>query len=261
MPPLRPYLQALWDRRAFIAALVQSELRMARSRTALGNLWSIINPLFQAAIYYFLYTILRSSPSSAAFLPILIANFFFFGLSTEALSQGGQSIRRSKGLMLNSTFPRALLPITAVFKSIREFALAAAVLAVLFPFVGGQFGPGLFVLPLLFALQIVMNIGIAMLASAYITLVPDGSNVVTYINRILFFITPVIYPVALLPAGAKALIQWQPLFPLFAAYQAVFAGKTPSPLLVFETFLWATALLVLGARVFLRREREFAIHL
>lgn len=261
MPPLRPYIHALWDRRAFIVALVQSELRMARSRTALGNLWSIINPLFQAGIYFFLYTVLRSSASGAAFLPILIANFFFFGLSTEALGTGGQSIRRSKGLMLNSTFPRALLPITAVFKSMREFALAAAVLAVLFPIVGGKFGPGLLVLPLLFALQIIMNIGIAMLASAYTTLVPDGSNVITYINRILFFVTPVVYPVSLLPAGAKALIQWQPLFPLFAAYQAVFAGQVPSPLLVFETFLWATALLVLGARVFLRHEREFAIHL
>jgi ABC-type polysaccharide/polyol phosphate export permease len=205
--------------------------------------------------------VLRNNPSSAAFLPILIANFFFFGLSTEALSQGGQSIRRSKGLLLNSTFPRALLPITMVFKSIREFALAAAVLAVLFPLVGGKFGPGLFVLPLLFFLQIVMNIGIAMLASAYITLVPDGTNVVTYINRILFFVTPVVYPVALLPASAKALIQWQPLFSLFAAYQAVFAGKMPSPAQVFVTFVWATALLVLGARVFLRREREFAMHL
>jgi teichoic acid transport system permease protein len=261
MPPLRPYLEALWARRKFIAALVESERRMARSRTALGNIWSIINPLFQAGVYYFLYTVLRSNSANAAFLPILIANFFFFGLSLSALGEGGRSIRRAKGLMLNSTFPRALLPITSVAKSLREFVMAAAVLAVLFPLVGGTFGPGLFVLPLLFALQIVMNVGIAMLVSTYTVLVPDGDNVVNYITRILFFVTPVVYPVTLLPASAKMLISWQPLFPLFAAYQAVFAGDVPSPLLVFETFLWATALLVLGARVFLRREREFTIHL
>ena len=261
MPPLRPYLAALWDRRLFMAELAKSELRTARSRTALGNIWGIINPLFQASIYYFLYTVLRSNAANAAFLPILIANFFFFGLSMSAMNEGGQSIRRSKGLMLNSTFPRALLPITSVFKALRDFVPAICVLVVLFPIVGGTFGPGLFLLPLLFVLQIVMNVGIAMLISTYTVLVPDGTNVINFVSRILFFATPVVYPVTLLPSGAKALISWQPLFPLFAAYQAVFSGTVPSPLLIFETFLWATALLVLGARVFLRREREFAIHM
>ena len=56
--------------------------------------------------------------------------------------------------MLNSTFPRALLPMTSVYKSLRKFVPAACVLAVLFPLVGGKLGPGLFVLPLLFSIQI-----------------------------------------------------------------------------------------------------------
>ena len=260
MPEIRPYLEALWARRKFMSELVRADLRTARSRTALGNIWSIINPLFQAGIYFFLYTVLRAG-SNAAFLPVLIANFYFFNLSLAALTEGGRSIRRSKGLMLNSTFPRALLPVASVFKSLREFVPAACVLVVLFPLVGGQIGPGLLVLPLLFALQIIMNVGIALLISTYVVLVPDGDNVISYVTRILFFITPVIYPVALLPASAKMFLQWQPLYPLFAAYQAIFAGETPSPVLIVETALWATALLVLGARVFLKREREFTIHL
>ena len=119
--------------------------------TVLGNLWSVLNPLFQAGIYYFLYTVLRSGAGAGAFLPILIANFFFFGLSMTALGEGGSSIKRGKGLMLNSTFPRALLPMTTVYKSLRSFVPAACVLVVLFPLVGGTLGPGLFVLPLLFA--------------------------------------------------------------------------------------------------------------
>jgi ABC-type polysaccharide/polyol phosphate export permease len=163
--------------------------------------------------------------------------------------------------MLNSTFPRAILPVTSVYKSLRSFVPAACVLVVIFPLMGGTLGPGLFVLPLLFALQVVMNIGIALLVSTYVVLVPDGNNVVQWVTRVLFFATPVIYPVSLLPPAAKAILQWQPLYPIFASYQAIFGGGTPSPGLVALSAFWAFGLLVVGARIFLRHEREFALHL
>jgi ABC-type polysaccharide/polyol phosphate export permease len=151
--------------------------------------------------------------------------------------------------------------VTSVYKSLRSFVPAACVLVVIFPLMGGRVGPGLLVLPLLFALQVVMNVGIALLVSTYVVLVPDGNNVVQWVNRLLFFATPVIYPVALLPPAAKAVLLWQPLFPLFASYQAVLGGSTPSPGLVMLSALWAGALLVIGARVFLKHERQFALHL
>jgi teichoic acid transport system permease protein len=261
MPNIREYLEALWERRQFMDELARADLRSARARTVLGSLWDVLNPLFQASIYYFLYAVLRSGSSMAQFLPVLVANFFLFGLSMSALGEGGSSIRRGKGLMLNSTFPRALLPVTSVYKSLRSFVPAACVLVVIFPLMGGTLGPGLFVLPLLFALQVVMNIGIALLVSTYVVLIPDGSNVVQWVTRVLFFATPVIYPVALLPPAAKAILQWQPLFPIFASYQAIFEGGTPSPGLVVLSAFWAFGLLVVGARVFLRHEREFALHL
>ena len=261
VPDIREYLKALWERRQFMQELARADLRSARSGKALGNLWSVLNPLFQAGIYYFLYTVLRSGASQHDFLPILIANFFFFGLSMSALNDGGSSIKRGKGLMLNSTFPRALLPVTSVYKSLRSFVAAACVLALLFPLVGGRPGAGLFVLPLLFALQVVMNVGIALLVSTYVVLVPDGNNVIQWVNRLLFFATPVIYPVALLPPAAEVVLQFQPLFPVFAAYQEILGGYMPSPGLVAVSALWAGGLLFVGARIFLKHEREFALHL
>jgi teichoic acid transport system permease protein len=261
LPNLRSYLAALWERRVFMVALAKSDLRSLRSNTSLGNLWGVLDPIFQAGIYYFLYTVLRSGSAQVEFLPVLIADIFLFGLSTAALSEGGSSIKRGKGLMLSSTFPRALLPVTSVYRTLRKFVPMAVVLLVLFPLVGGRFGAGVFVLPLLFSLHIVMNVGIALLVATFVTLVPDGGNIVGWVSRVLFFVTPIIYPVALLPDAARAVVSWQPLFPLFASYQAIFAGDVPSPALVVQTALWAAALLIIGGRVFLRREREFTMHL
>ena len=92
-------------------------------------------------------------------------------------------------------------------------------------------------------------------------LVPDGTNVTAYITRVLFFATPVIYPVELLPDFARLLVAWQPLFALFASYQAVFSGTMPSASLVVQAALWSLVLIVLGGRTFLRHERQFALHL
>ena len=262
MPDLREYVRALLERRPFMVALAKADLRTARARTALGSVWGLLDPLFQAAIYFFLFSVLRGGGGDRAdFLPILIGNIFLFGLTTAALGEAGGSVKRGKGLMLGSTFPRALLPITAIYKSLRAFTLNAAVFAIVFPLVGGQFGMGLFVLPLLFAIHVVMNVGIALLVATFVTLVPDGSNVMNYVSRVLFFATPVIYPVALLPDFARVLVGWQPLFPLFASYQAVFAGDVPSAPTVLFAAAWAAVLLVVGARYFLRHERQFALHL
>ena len=63
-PDIREYLRSLWDRRAFMVELARADRRTAEAETALGNLWSVLNPLFQAGIYYFLYATLRSSASS-----------------------------------------------------------------------------------------------------------------------------------------------------------------------------------------------------
>ena len=65
----------------------------------------------------------------------------------------------------------------------------------------------------------------------------------------------------MLAGSAKLNVGWQPLFPLFASYQAVFSGNIPSVGYLLETAFWSITLLVLGIQVFLRHERKFAMHL
>jgi teichoic acid transport system permease protein len=264
LPDIRSYVAALWERRPFMMELARSDLRSTRTSTSLGSIWSVLDPLFQGGIYFFLYTVIRGGGSGGAnrtFLPVLIAGFFLFSLSLSALGDAGQSIKRSKGLMLNSTFPRAMLPVTSVYKSLLKFIPMFCVLVVLFPLVGGKIGPGIFLLPILFVIQIFIDIGIALCVATLVTLIPDGTNAMNYVNRVLFFATPVVYPVTLLPASAKAIIGWQPLFALFASYQAVFRGGTPSFFLILQAALWAVGLVTVGGNLFLRHEREFALHL
>jgi teichoic acid transport system permease protein len=220
----------------------------------------VLEPMFQISIYFLIYTVIRAGKSNDH-LPVLIGDVFLFSLTTDAMRNAGVSIPRARTLMLNSAFPRALLPMSSVYQSLYGFVPRAAIFAVIFVVVGGHLSVAAFLLPLLFAIQFVMNVGVALVVSTFVALVEDGQNVISYLARILMICTPVIYPVNGMLPSARALVSWQPLFALFAAYQAVFGGHVPDPVLVLQASVWAAALLFLGSRTFLKHESEFASRL
>lgn len=261
-PKLRPYLTAVWNRRRFVAEMARAEIRGPRSSTALGQVWAILDPLFQAAVYYFLFSVIRGGQGRPIeFLPALVAGIFLLALTLTALGDGGRSVRKSKNLMLNSAFPAAILPLTSVYRSVLAFVPSVFVFVGFYAVVDGTMRPAMLLLPLLFVVQMVMNVGISLLVSTLVVYVADAANLVNYVSRILFFATPVIYPVSLLPERVYDLLSFQPLFPLFATYQAIITGGDISIELVLRAVAWAVFLLVVGARVFLKYERGFALRL
>jgi teichoic acid transport system permease protein len=259
--PLRPYIRALWERRRFMLELARADLRGKRSNTALGALWSILDPLLQAAIFYMLFTIIREGSRPIDFLHVLVGGIFLFQLALSSITEGGRSIRTSKNLMLNSTFPRALFPITTVCRGVMKFGPAVLVYAAFHIGLRAPVGWGLLLLPVLFALQVILMVGLALLVSTLVVFFRDAGNVVQYVGRVLFFTTPVIYPLDLIPEGLRAVLSWQPFFALFSCYQEVLDGGVPSPGLLLQVVLWTVGSLVVGTRVFLRHEREFGIRL
>jgi len=259
--PLVPYIKALWERRRFMLELARAELRGKQSSTIMGRLWGVLDPLLQAGIYYMLFTIIRQGARPTDFLHVLIGGIFLFQLALSAITEGGRSIRNSKNLMLNSTFPRALFPITTVWRGVLKFGPAVPVYAAFHVGLQAPVGWGLLLLPVLFAVQVVLMVGLALLVSTLVVFFKDAGNAVQYIGRVLFFTTPVIYPLASVPEGIRDVLSWQPFFALFACYQQILDGGVPGPGLLIQAPLWAGGLLILGTRVFLRHERELAIRL
>ena len=93
MPALRPYLSDLWERRSFIGEMARAEeSRGKRSSAVIGQLWAVLDPMFQAAIYFFLITVLRGGNRGKAELCALIFCVFMFSLTMTALNKGGRSI-------------------------------------------------------------------------------------------------------------------------------------------------------------------------
>jgi teichoic acid transport system permease protein len=267
-PGLREYFADVWKRRHFIVELARSDIRGSKSNQLLGQLWAVLDPLMQATIYWILVTLIRGSRdgelSAAQTAALIIGCVFLFSQFRVAFGEGSRELVKRKGLILNSMFPMAMFPLTAMYRGILELIPMIGVYAVFHVAAGMPFGPGLFMLPFLFALQLLMSFGICLLTTTAIVFVKDMANVTNYILRILFFMTPIIYPVSALsdvPSVLQAIIWLNPLFPLFAAYQEILLGGVPTFTQVFVTGAWAAFYLVVGYRVFVTHERAFAIRL
>ena len=263
LPPLRPYLRELWDRRRFVKTLARTEIQGKRSSMAAGQLWAVLDPLFQAAIYFFLIQILRGGQGgrgSAYQMTLLISGIFLFTFTRISLNDGARSVIGGRGLLLNSSFPRALLPISAVYKGLLELAPAGVVYLVIHIAFGRPIGSGVAFLPTLLVLQTTLNLGLALLFAALTVYMRDVTQLLGYLLRVLFFITPVLYPVSVLPSGVRTAMTFNPLFPVFAAYQEVVAGGVPTTGQLVGSLFWAVVFLVIGGGLFISHERAFALH-
>jgi teichoic acid transport system permease protein len=95
LPPLKPYLQELWDRRRFVKTSARAEIQGKRSSMVAGQLWAVLDPLFQAAIYFFLIQVLRAGQGgrgSSYQMTLLISGIFLFQFTRTSLNDGARSV-------------------------------------------------------------------------------------------------------------------------------------------------------------------------
>lgn len=263
VPPLGPYLRELWGRRRFAVHLARMNLKAASYDTVFGQLWQVLNPLLLAGVYYLLFgVILGRQRDDPEYLSVLLAGLFAFTFTRNALGLGATSIVSGGRLILNTAFPRALLPISAVVSALMLYIPMLGVYSV-FHVIGGQpVGWQLLWLPLLVAVHTVFNLGLALVFAAVTVYFRDTSSFLPYLLRIWLYLSPVLWAVEDAPARLRPLLAINPLFPLFGVWHDVLLdGRAPSAALLGYAALWAVGLLLGGAWFFLTREREFAVRI
>ena len=164
--PLVPYIREAWRRRAFAFELARTQLRAQHFNTVFGQLWLVLNPLMLASVYFILVDILRGGSSREGFFAYLVAGVLAYHLVSDAVRQGTKSVVSGGRLILNSAFPRVLLPLGSVISAVKRFLPTVAIYIPLHIASGLPVGPQLlWVLPLL-GLLIVMATGLAMIVGA-----------------------------------------------------------------------------------------------
>ena len=262
LPPLGPYVRELWRRREFAREMARTNLRAQHLNTAFGLFWLVLNPLMLAAVYFLLVYILRSGSRGIDFFAHLLAGLFAYYFISDSIRLSVKSVTGGGRLNLNTAFPRALLPLSAVITAFTRFLPTLIVYIPVHIIAGLPVGPALlWIFPLIF-LMFVMASGAAMLVSALQVYFRDVKNFLPYFLRIWLYASPVLYYASEVPDGIRWILVVNPLGGLLTAWSdVIFLGHAPEADALGLAAAWAFGIFIVGAGFFISREREFAVRL
>ena len=262
LPPLGPYIRELWRRRQFAFEMSRTALRAQHYQTVLGQAWLVLNPLLLTLVYFLLVDILRSGDRGATFFAHLMGAMFAYHFFSQSMNQGVKSVVGGGRLILNSAFPRVLLPLSAVVTGFMRFLPTLSIYAIMHAIAGLPVGLHMLWLLPVFALLTVFTAGAVMLVAAAQVYFRDVRNFLPYLLRVWMYASPVLYYVHEIPGKFHFLIYANPLTPLLGAWSRVLVdGRAPTRQFLELGTVWAFALLVVGGLFFISREREFAVRL
>lgn len=191
---LGPYSRGMWNRREWSWYVAASELRSRQIDSVLGNLWHLLNPLLQVAVFFIFFGLLLEADRGIDnFIAFLTIGIFVYTFTQKATLAGGASMTRYRQLIELIAFPRAIVPLTA---TLTETLAALPGYLVIFTVVAVTGEPittaWLLTIPL-FAVQTIFNAGLALIAARAVSHLFDIQQVLPFIFRLGFYVSGVLF--------------------------------------------------------------------
>lgn len=257
-----------------LANLTLRELRGKYKRTALGYLWSVLNPVLNLTVYSIVFGVLFGAGSNldpgdpsgldnyAFFLVCALLPWLFV---TNGLSGSTSSLVANEGLVKKVYFPRAVLPGAVVLSHVAGFLIELGVLCIALLIAGNMVIPWIPVLLVLVMIQTVFVFGAGLLLAVGNAYFRDVSHFLAIFLNVWFYATPIIYPISFLQdkvvlgIDATWIARVNPMWIFADAYRSILYDLR-FPTLVQWGSLTAVSLimLVIGTEVFRRFEPRLA---
>ncbi|KAB8317096.1 ABC transporter permease [Tolypothrix campylonemoides VB511288] len=259
---MRDLARAAWSYRHFIQSSVKNELRVRFVRSKLGALWMVIHPLAQVLIFALILSEVLSAKlpgidNKHAYALYLMAGTLCWTLFAEMLSKCLTLFIDNGNLMKKMAFPRICLPLIAAGISlVTNILLACAIFAV---FAVLDHAPSAQVawLPLLILVTLLLAVGVGLVLGVLNVFVRDIGQTVPVLLQALFWLTPIVYSLSILPERFQVWFAKNPLYPLVTSYQNVMVFGTPPD---FVGLAWLAAsgvgLLLIALALFRRANAE-----
>src|SRR3989338_1096344 len=253
-------LRELWNYRELFYFFSWRDLKVRYKQTAIGVLWSILQPFITMVVFSLFFGKLAGIPSDGVPYPIFVyVGLLFWQFFSDALGETSNALVANKAIITKVYFPRLILPTSSVITKFIDFAIASAILAGLMIYYG--YTPhliGFLILPLLLALTFMSAVGLGLFLSAINVKYRDVRYALPFFIQMLLFVTPVIYPASI--AGKYSwLLALNPMTGAIQSARASLLGTTPiNWVLIGISFISCAVLLLIGIYVFKKVERYFA---
>ncbi|MEV6371742.1 ABC transporter permease [Micromonospora musae] len=265
-PTLADYSRRLWHYRHFIAAYANAKLVASYSNARLGQLWQVLTPLTNAAVYFLIFGIVLKQNSIPNFIAYLCTGLFIFNFTQTAAQNGTQAISGNLGLIRALHFPRACLPLAITVTQFQQLLGSLVVLLAIVLVTGEPITLAWLILVPAVLLQTIFNAGLTMAVARMGAKVSDLRQVMPFVMRAWMYGSGVLYSVVLfeesLPGWATRLVEFNPMLVYIELARVALLEEAPVlnsslPQLWLVATGWAIVMGVGGYLYFWRGEQEY----
>ncbi|MFZ7088274.1 ABC transporter permease [Curtobacterium sp. RRHDQ10] len=244
------YRHALW-------LLTMRDLRVRYSTSALGYLWSILDPLIMSGIYWFVFTqVFHRDVGERPYIVFLLSALLPWMWFTGAVSDSTKAFIKEAKLIRSTTIPRSIWVARIDLSKGIEFLFSIPVLAVFAVFSGAHVSWQLVWFPLAMLMQLVLVYGIGLIIAPLVTFFRDLERATKLVLRFAFYASPIIYSASELPKSVRHIAELNPLVGIFSMYRAGFFRHVLDPSAVVSAAVVTLVVLVVGLVVFRRSEHR-----
>lgn len=253
-------IKEIYAYREMIFSLVRRDLRGRYKGSALGFLWTFINPLFQLLIYTFVFGYIMPNnivEQYYLFLFVALIPWLFF---STAVSGGAGCIKSQKDMVNKIYFPRMVLPIAHVTSMLINMLFSFIIVGIVIFFSGRGFNyRAIFYLPVVVLMEYILALGITLIASAITVFFRDMEYILGIVTMAWQFLTPVMYPMEYVPERIRPIYELNPMTPIINAYRDIFYYKqVPRLRTLIMGGVLSIMLLIVGTIVFQCLQRHFS---
>jgi lipopolysaccharide transport system permease protein len=249
--------QRLMYIRDLLRELVARDIKLRYKRSLLGVGWSLLVPLAQLVVLYLVFHHLLplNIPNYTTFLFTGILPWTWFQTSLMAASG---TIVDNRDLVRQVGFSVAVLPTVTVISQLIHFLLALPILAFFLFLDGYRLSVSILLLPLVILIQFVLTLSLAYIVATLQVTFRDTQYLLGILLFLFFYLTPVFYDAAVIPASVQPLYQLNPMVHLLDAYRSIFIrAELPAVMPLLMLCFLSTTILLVGYVVFMRARDEF----
>lgn len=250
----------VYVQRELLGFLMWRDIKIRYKQTILGGAWAVVQPLMAMFVFTFFFHRLAGVNGDPQ---VPYAVFAFAGLSVwtffaNALSQSSNSLIANQAMVTKVYFPRIFIPLGAIGAMLLDLVLSLALLAVLMLYYRVPLSAHALYLPLFIIGAILSAAGLGMTLSALNVSFRDVKYAVPFLVQMGIFVTPVIYPIRIIPQKWIMLVGLNPMAGMVVGFRYALLGTPASWAMMDLSLAVSVVLFITGLYVFRRMERRFA---
>lgn len=245
-----------------LASLVRRDLTVRYKRSIIGFFWTMLNPLLLMIILTVVFSAIFRFEGIEPYAVYFLSEYLVFGFFSQTTVTSMTSLSWNGGLMKKVRVPKSIFAISTTISGLVNLCLAYVPLFVIMLVLDVPIKPAVFFLPVAFLIIGAFTLGVSFLLSALAVYFEDVSHMYQVATVGLMYMTPIIYPISIVPYKFLWLVRANPLTHLFKlARDPIYLGQLPAGHVIQASVISAVVALVVGWVVFHRLSRNFYHHL